>query len=181
MKFTEDSIFSLVITIIMATFVILSLQLGPVARTIPLLVGVPTLILVITQFFADVMHHWTKKIKKYTGGKILRDQEERAKTIVKDSTETSNKPLKKEEGKDIRTKELKMFSWILSLFALIYFIGYLIAVPLFLMLYLKIYAKERWVISVGLTIIVYGAMYTLFIFFLQVPLWKGVLFGGVGF
>jgi len=181
MKFTRDSIFSFGMSIVIALFVILSFPLSRVAKTIPLLVSIPTLTLILIQFLVDIMPRWEGKIEKY-GGSLFTEQEEKAKTIAKDSIGFSVYPVDERESiYKTDKKELKMFSWIFGLFVLIYFIGYLVAVPLFLILYFKLRAREGWITSIGLTILVCGAMYTLFIFFLQVPLWKGALFGGLGF
>ena len=66
--------------------------------------------------------------------------------------------------------------WMLAFFAAIVLLGFMIAVPLFLFLYLKLQAREGWPMSIGLTLIVFAGFYGLFDALLHLPFPAGVLF-----
>lgn len=66
--------------------------------------------------------------------------------------------------------------WMLAFFGAIVLLGFMIAVPLFLFLYLKLQAREGWPMSIGLTLIVFAAFYGLFDALLHLPFPAGVLF-----
>ena len=66
--------------------------------------------------------------------------------------------------------------WMLAFFAAIVLLGFMIAVPLFLFLYLKLQAGEGWTLSIGLTAAVFAAFYGLFEALLHLPFPAGWLF-----
>ena len=66
--------------------------------------------------------------------------------------------------------------WMLAFFAAIVLVGFMIAVPLFLFLYLKVQAREGWPMSIGLTLAVFAAFYGLFDMLLHLPFPAGLLF-----
>jgi len=56
-------------------------------------------------------------------------------------------------------------------------LGFLFAVPLFLFLFLKIGAKEGWVLSLSMSGVVLGVVYFIFVHILQIPLHTGIFLG----
>lgn len=66
--------------------------------------------------------------------------------------------------------------WILGFFAGILLFGFLVAVPLFLLAYLKLQAKERWLFSLVFTAVVWAVFYGLFDYSLHLPFASGLLF-----
>jgi hypothetical protein len=71
--------------------------------------------------------------------------------------------------------------WILGFFAAIVLLGFPIAVPLFVFLYLKLQGKEGWMFSAVFTLAVWGIFSGLFGFLLHLPfpdgwiaIWLGV-------
>ena len=67
-------------------------------------------------------------------------------------------------------------AWMLGFFAAIVLLGFMVAVPLFLFLYLKVQARERWPMSIGLTAAVFAVFYGLFDALLHLPFPAGLLF-----
>jgi putative tricarboxylic transport membrane protein len=65
--------------------------------------------------------------------------------------------------------------WILGFFFAIWLLGFSYAVPLMTLLYLK-FAREKWPISVILTLLAWGAFYGLFDYSLHVPFPPGLIF-----
>ncbi len=75
-----------------------------------------------------------------------------------------------------RKRTLSLFLWILGFFALIPLFGFILAVPLFIFLYLKLEGKEGWLISIFLTACCWLFMEGLFDWLLHIPFAQGWLF-----
>jgi hypothetical protein len=78
-----------------------------------------------------------------------------------------------------RRRVLEIWGWLLGLFAAIHVIGFLVAVPLFVVTYSKLY-RASWFVSVALAAVAWGFLYGLFDQVMHVPwpdplLWR--LFG----
>jgi hypothetical protein len=74
---------------------------------------------------------------------------------------------------------VKISAWILGYFVAIWLLGFSAAVALTTLLYLKL-AKERWLITLVLTIFAWASFYALFVYFLHVPFPEGQLFAWFG-
>jgi len=74
-----------------------------------------------------------------------------------------------------RKRTLSLFLWILGFFALILLIGFLLAVPIFIFLYLKVEGKEGWVLTLSLTAFSWLFMEGLFDRLLHIPFSQGWL------
>ncbi|MDI7259054.1 MAG: tripartite tricarboxylate transporter TctB family protein [Thermodesulfobacteriota bacterium] len=71
------------------------------------------------------------------------------------------------------------FGWIIGFFFLILFLGFSIAVPLFVFFYLRLYGKEKWGISIIMTVSSYFFFWGLFVWLLNTPLMEGWIFRGL--
>jgi len=71
--------------------------------------------------------------------------------------------------------------WIAGFFAAIVLLGFPFAVPLFVLLYLKLEAKEGWILSGVMTAAVWALFYGLFDRLLHLPLPQGWLLEWLGF
>ena len=64
---------------------------------------------------------------------------------------------------------------IIGFFLFILFFGFSIAVPLFVFLYIKLYGKEKWVISVTMAVMSWFFFYGLFVWLLDTPFEEGLV------
>jgi hypothetical protein len=71
-------------------------------------------------------------------------------------------------------------AWMLAFFAAIALLGFPIAVPLFVFLYLKLQGGEGWTMSIVLTVAVFAVFYGLFDALLHLPFPAGWLWGWLG-
>ena len=71
--------------------------------------------------------------------------------------------------------------WIFAFFAAVVLLGFPIAIPLFLFLYLKLQGGEGWALSIGVTVVVSAVFYGLFEALLHLPFQAGWLFSWLGF
>jgi putative tricarboxylic transport membrane protein len=78
-----------------------------------------------------------------------------------------------------RQRTLGITAWILGFFAAIWLLGFPVAVPLTILLYLKAGARERWPISIALAFLGWLSFYGIFDYLLHVPFPEGELFGWI--
>jgi hypothetical protein len=84
------------------------------------------------------------------------------------------KAVDQEDAHAVR-ETVKISSWILGYFVAILLLGFSVAIAAMTLLYLKV-AKERWLISIVLTLSAWVSFYGLFVYFLHVPFPEGLLF-----
>jgi len=80
-----------------------------------------------------------------------------------------------------RRRSLLAAAWILGFLASVVLLGFPIAVPLFVLLYLKLQGRERWGISIAITLGTWTLFYGLFDRLLHLPFPAGWLFSWTGF
>ena len=80
-----------------------------------------------------------------------------------------------------RRRSLIGVGWILGLLALVVLLGFPVAVPLFVFLYLKVQGREGWIFTGVFTAAVWGAFYGLFDLLLHLPFPAGWLLSWLGF
>jgi len=76
-------------------------------------------------------------------------------------------------------KALIICAWLVGFFVLIYLTGFLIAVPIAVLTFLKIWGRVPWVKTIVITAVTWGFIYSLFEVIMKVDLFEGILFGGV--
>jgi len=79
-------------------------------------------------------------------------------------------------GNDTLRRTLTAAGWIFAFFAAIVLLGFPIAVPLFVFLYLKLQGREGWGISIAITLGTWAVFYGLFDLLLHLPFPAGWLF-----
>jgi len=67
-------------------------------------------------------------------------------------------------------------AWIVGFFLAIWLLGFSITVPAMTLLYLRFYARERWTMTIVLTLAAWGFFYGLFEYLLHVPFPDGKIF-----
>jgi hypothetical protein len=81
---------------------------------------------------------------------------------------------------EARRRVLRVAGWMLAFFAAIALLGFPVAVPLFVFLYLKFQGGEGWIMSVVLTVAVAAVFYGLFDALLHLPFPEGWLWSWLG-
>ena len=122
----------------------------------PVAIGVPVFFMALTEFFINLLHK----------GEGVGD--------------AAGFDFKLSEGDvDSRTalrRTLTIFGWIFAFFALILLVGFPISIPVFFLVFYKIYGRESWKISIGLSAVAWASFYGLFVWLLNVPFREGLLF-----
>jgi hypothetical protein len=85
-------------------------------------------------------------------------------------TENATKPI----GWD--NKILSICLWSTGFFVLVFLFGFLIAIPIYLLLFLKLYGNIKWIKAATVALITWGAVYIFFEILLSEELFRGILF-----
>jgi hypothetical protein len=164
----EETVFTLFLLGVVALMVILTFGYRAGARLVPMMVGLITLNLMI--FVALIvllpgLATWYRRIE----GKSL--------SVLKQKGQVTAPADGRTYLKKIRRRELAMVGWLAFLTVAIYVFGFMIAIPLFMFLFLRFWAHEGWMISLCLPGIVTGIVHLLFVYVLRVPLHGGLIMG----
>ena len=98
-----------------------------------------------------------------------------------DAAEAADFKLSQEQPPEVaRRRTLLAAAWIIAFFALIVLVGFQIAVPLLVFLYLRLQGKESWLFTLVFTAAVWACFYGLFDLLLHLHFPDGWLFSGFG-
>lgn len=86
-------------------------------------------------------------------------------------------PVAKQEKLASRRGYALAIAWVAAFFLGILFLGYIIAIALFVLAYMKSHGS-RWPVAIGLAIITPAFMYIVFELALKIELFRGLFFGG---
>jgi hypothetical protein len=159
LKLRPQLFFSLVWLVFFIVWVYLAKDWRLQARLYPWAIGIPMVILAIVQVILDL------------------------KGIQRKETDAAPVDFRFSQGTDpkvARRRTLNIFGWILGFFAAIYFLGFVISIPLLVFTYLKFQSRESWALSVGLTVGAFLIFYSLFVRLLTLPFPEGVLITWLG-
>jgi len=158
MRFSGKTWMSLSLMVIAAWAVITALKWPFTTALFPVVVGIPVFFLATSEFFSSLSKR--KETVREVSSENAIPSEEKAEPLPVD-------------------RALVAFLLIIGFFLIIALLGFLIGVPLFIFLYLKIYGREKWGISVGFTAIAWACFYGLFIWLLNIPFEEGWLQEGL--
>lgn len=144
----------------------LTFGLGRVARMVPLAVVIPTLLLLAFQLLMDLLPRLAKTYGGLEQKDLFRVESLRGK-IGQQAEDEELEALQ-------RNREGKAFVWLLAMLALIYLLGFFIALPLYTLLYLK-RRSEGWVLSVVITVGIACLVYGMSLLDLGTRLYGGLL------
>jgi hypothetical protein len=151
----EEKIFMLLLLAIVLLMALSGFRYSGGSKILPLVSGVFSALLmgfmVLMSFFPKVTA-WYQKFEK--------------KDIF------SAEPMTDQEKK----RERSVVFWFVGCTAAIYLFGFMVGIPLFIFLFLKLWAKESWTLSIGLALAVSIVVYVAFVYLLRVPLHSGLLF-----
>ena len=80
----------------------------------------------------------------------------------------------------LRWRLVRIWGWIIGFFLAIWLLGFPIAVPLTMLLHLRLSGRERWPVTMGVTVITALVLAGLFQCFLHLPFPAGILMNWLG-
>jgi hypothetical protein len=152
MKIKGETIFALILLAVFVIIVGVGMGYSRKARMLPLVLGIPGLIL------AGVIV--TRSCVK--AGKII-------------SQERSAGEQEVPEEASEQKKVLIMIGWVALLIAMIWVFGFLITIPVYMVLFLKT-KGEKWPLTLGLALGSWAFLYWIFAVILKIILYPGILF-----
>lgn len=149
----EEKAFTILLLAVTTLLAFFSLSYSFGTRMLPLFTGIFSSailgFLVLTSFYPKIKS-WYQKFEPKAG--------------------LSKVALNKNEKK----RERSIVLWFTGCIASVYVLGFLVTIPLFLFLFLKIWARESWLLSAVFAVVVLGVVYVSFIYLLRVPLYQGI-------
>ena len=148
-------------------FIILTrCQYSDKARLVPLLVGMATLILGILVLIGETYPRL---------GRILEQG-----LFDADKRVSKTEPgLAKGNGSSSVKRILTGFGLMVGFFMLVWLVGFLLAIPVFVLCFLKIIARLLWIKTLLITLFVWGFVVVVFCYGMRLELFKGILWGGI--
>lgn len=160
MKLRPPAILSLVIAIFFVVFVYEAKDWRLQARLYPWAIGIPMLILAVIQVFLDLKGVGPKQ--SASDAPVDVQLAERTDPVV------------------ARRRTVNIFSWLIGYLVAVWLFGFSYCVPLIVFLYLKIQSRERWPLTIALTMLAWIFFYGLFDRLLHLPFPDGELFTWLG-
>ena len=158
--------FTVLIAVIILVAIVVSFDYNAKARLIPLAICIPTLLLTILILISE-RYPWL--ISKFN---VSLTDLAKTDTKLKSDSEENNE---RSSGKGV----LVSYAWLCALFILILLVGFIVAIPAFAFLYLKIFWRTGWLktiaVSLALGVLIYGG----FDILMKANLFEGILFGGI--
>jgi len=149
-------VFALLLLVFVAVILASSLSLSSTSRTFPLIVAVPAVILLLLQLGQE----FVPRLRDFIP--FLREQAIIEMELPDDLDVQANeaKPGGKEEPAGM--SEWRAMAWLLALMAAMYFMHYLIVVPVFMLAFLHFQARASWKVTLGVTAGMWLVIYVLF-------------------
>ena len=155
---------TLVLLVFLLIFLGLALSYGPKEKLIPLGVLVPCIVLAIILLLGE---KYPNLIKLFDLKASMLAQTHFKKPP---DAENATNPI----GWD--NKILSICIWSSGFFLLVFLCGFLIAIPIYLLLFLKLYGNIKWIKAATVALITWGAVYIFFEILLGEELFRGILF-----
>jgi len=164
MKVKGNIVFALVLLGITLFFVLGSLSYDPLARQLPLLVGIPVVVFLILQILMQLFPKSFAWLERMDSRRVIR---------VDQSLAAQAKAVR--AAREEKGRELEFYAWTGVFLLAIYLLGFLTAVPLFLIGLLYLRLKEKLWVSLVVAAVMWVVGYLGFIQLMEVPLFKGIL------
>ncbi|TAJ91933.1 hypothetical protein EPO44_14385 [bacterium] len=160
MKLRSQAIFSLIVLIFFALFVYEAREWRLQARLYPWVIGIPMLVLALVQVFLDLKGE--TKSKPADGAPVDFQFGQSMDSSV------------------ARRRTLNIFSWIIGFLIGVWLLGFSVAIPAMVFLYLKLQSNEKWLLSLVLTGAAWFLFWGLFDWLLRLPFPEAQLFVWLG-
>ncbi|MCF8094412.1 MAG: tripartite tricarboxylate transporter TctB family protein [Desulfobacteraceae bacterium] len=152
----EERIFLFFLLFVAVVMTLMSLRFSSSSRLLPMLSGLFVaimLVFLLATLYAPNIADWYQRFE--------------GRTIMKTDSLTAAE----------RKREIAVTGWFIGAFLLIYMLGFMVAIPVFLFLFFRLYADyDSWFITIVTPGIVTLVVYIAFITVLRVPLYRGMLF-----
>ena len=155
LKANPGALFTLILLLIMVALVVTAKQWQYQARLFPWTIGIPTMLLCFLQLGMDLF---------------------RSKNEGEEAAGIMDLPVDRSVPVAVVIRRaVNIFGWIFGLFLSIGLIGFILSVPLYLLLYLSVQAGESWKVSVAYMAVMMVFMIGVFEMVLHIPWPPGLI------
>ena len=152
-RWAWDLAFALLLTLVFAYATVTALALPEGAKLFPLAIAIPSLVLAVLLAVISLRSRGT--------------------TVPPKPPDPDDDPTLTPEDQTRRTAEIAL--WFLGIFAAVYLLGFLVAIPVSAIAYLRFAAREGWVPSAAVAALCWLVVFGVFDRLLHVPLPAGEL------
>lgn len=152
-RWAWDLAFAFVLMAVFAYATVTALSYPEGAKLFPLAIAIPSLVLAVVLAFISLRSRGT--------------------TIAPRAPDPDEDPTLTPKERTRRTSAIAL--WILGIFAAVYLLGFLVAIPLSAVTYLRFAARESWATSVGVAAVCWALVFGVFDRLLHLPLPPGEL------
>ncbi len=173
-RFSEKAVLTLLLFAFAALVLYLTLELSRVARLVPLSVAIPTVGLLLLQLLLDLVPGLSRRYGGFKHMKLYRIEWVREKirtSFIADPGVPAQEP---------QAAKVSMFAWLIMMLSLVYLLGFLIAMPLYTLLYLRRRSGEGWLLSLAVAGATWSLPYGVFHLALRTRLHEGQLWAWLG-
>ncbi len=147
--------FTLIMLSIFATMIGIALGYPPPARFLPLVIGIPGIVLTVSQLVVDL-------------------RELRQPPPVRDASEERDAHQSSRTGSVLK-REIVLFAYFFALVAGVILFGFWLTIPVFIIVFLGLHERESWRFAMSLTIAGTAALYLVFDRMLSIILHEGFI------
>jgi hypothetical protein len=160
-KFSGQHVMTLCFALISIGVIVQSLRWPFKTALFPVIIGSCALILSIVEF--------SMSLYETTGGRTKKKKQDAMDFKLSEEIDPAV----------ARSRTRTAFGWIVGFFFLIVLFGFNIGIPLYVLLYLKLQGREKWLISILMTVGSWIFFWGLFIWLLDTPMPEGWVFRGL--
>lgn len=170
-------LFSLLMTVVFAVAIVLALGYSYRARLAPLVLAVPGFALAAGRLVIELRLDSAERRKEEFGASPDEKQVvlEGAGPSPAQGGGAAAQAAVAGNGLAKTFSEVNVFLWLALLMAMLYLLGFLVTIPLYLLLYLKVRSREGWPLSVIVSLVSWATLYFLFVRVLGMNLYTGVI------
>lgn len=168
--------------LIMGTMVYLALGFNAEARRIPLVVGIPTVALLAVQVVRELLALRRPDEKDEDGVSVRSADQEFGQAASMAAISSAKAEVDGSTGAPssvgataMRASALQAFAWVLFLAVAFYFLGMLLAVPVFMGAFTRLYGREPWRVTILLVLGTVGVLHFFFVVLLGIRLYPGIV------
>lgn len=166
-----DRLFALSLLLYFGVLLALTPQYRPGTRLFPLVIGVPTFLLLCVLLVTQSSSRVAAFAERFATSEVLAVDEPGVDEAASEEVDGDSLLAR-------RKRVITISLWILGLFAAVLVIGFLPAMLLFLLAFYRLYAEEGWVRSILYTAIIWVIMYLIFVIFMGIQFYQGYLRAG---
>lgn len=180
MRLKGSTLFSLFLVLLFAMAIITAAGYNARARMAPLVISIPGLLLAVGWLVFELRTEGKagKGEKRWdASGEVgVSPAGKRRMWLSLARSAKNNPPAGSGPGSAGTWRELDPFFWLAVLLAMLYLFGFIVTIPLFTFLYLKVRSREGWPLSIILSLASWGILYALFAQVLHIALYPGLLY-----